>query len=279
MQSMAIFYFSGTGNTWWVAMRIAEQLGVVGVDTSVYSIEALCPARANTVIRQVDAVAFAYPVYGSDIPGPMKMFMGELAPVSHKETLVFCTQWLWSGDGARVATELIGGKGYVVKWAEHFLMPSNLSLPMFPIPLHSNKAAVKNRFLRFSEHRISKLTQKITKGQTFRRGFNSVSQLSGFLQRAPYRRYLENKWGSSITVSKELCVACGLCVRLCPTKNLVMDNGHAVAGHTCAMCLRCYNFCPQTAILYKGRHHNVKHGEPYRGPIQGFDPAVLTRSN
>ena len=37
----------------------------------------------------------------------MKVFMGELSATKSKDTLVFCTQWLWSGDGARITRGLV----------------------------------------------------------------------------------------------------------------------------------------------------------------------------
>ena len=50
----------------------------------------------------------------------------------------------------------------------------------------------------------------------------------------------------------EKCVGCGLCVSLCPTKNLSLRGGKAAAGDRCTMCYRCISRCPQKAITLLG---------------------------
>lgn len=50
----------------------------------------------------------------------------------------------------------------------------------------------------------------------------------------------------------EKCVGCGLCVSLCPTKNLSLRDGKAAAGSQCTMCYRCISHCPQKAITLLG---------------------------
>ena len=48
------------------------------------------------------------------------------------------------------------------------------------------------------------------------------------------------------------CVGCGLCVSLCPTKNLSLRDGKATAEDRCTMCYRCISRCPQKAITLLG---------------------------
>ena len=50
----------------------------------------------------------------------------------------------------------------------------------------------------------------------------------------------------------EKCVGCGLCVSLCPTKNLSLRDGKAAAESQCTMCYRCISHCPQKAITLLG---------------------------
>jgi ferredoxin len=48
-------------------------------------------------------------------------------------------------------------------------------------------------------------------------------------------------------VDKEKCTKCGLCVKICPVKNIKLDN-FPVHGHRCNFCMRCVSWCPQKAI-------------------------------
>lgn len=120
---------------------------------------------ANQVILKSDICGFGYPIYGSDLPEIVKNFISGLETVKNKKAFMFCTQWLWSGDGA-----------------------------------------------------------------------------------AEGRRYLRMK--------------------MCPVNNLVQSDESAEmsALGKCILCVRCYNFCPESAITYHGKSYNADSGIPYRGP-------------
>jgi ferredoxin/flavodoxin len=274
LKSVVIFYFSGTGNTWWVSHTIVRQLSHSGVDTSAHSIEQVSPTEADELIHEADVVAFGYPIYGSDVPLPMKDFLRGLRGIKAKDALVFCTQWLWSGDGARIGATFAEGKGFSVKWGEHFHMPNNLCVA-FPIPIHTNAPTRKAKYLRHSENRASRLTSHMLAGKPFRRGFSFFAELNGLIQRAPYRRFMEHR-RNNISVNKEPCTECGLCTGLCPTGNLVLTDKGIMSKELCVTCMRCYNFCPETAFLFRSKPHKHHHGETYKGPVDGFDPKILT---
>jgi hypothetical protein len=39
--------------------------------------------------------------------------------------------------------------------------------------------------------------------------------------------------------------------------------------------MRCYDFCPEAAITFLGKPHDLKRGIPYRGPEPGFKPESM----
>lgn len=268
-----MFYFSGTGNTHWVANKLSEIMRIRGLVVNVRSVEAVTIAEADELIASADLVCFGYPVYGSDIPLPMKVFMSGLSPVSRKAALVFCTQWLWSGDGARVSEEFIAGKGFVILWAEHLHMPNNLSVP-FIVRIFSDRADKKQKYLLHSEARLRRLTERVLSSVPWRRGFATLSLLGGIMQRKPYRAMMKTMM-DSISVDADRCTSCGLCVELCPVENLSLDDKAVMASARCVTCMRCYNYCPESAIRFRGRGHRHEHGRPYRGPTMEFDPVVM----
>ena len=46
------------------------------------------------------------------------------------------------------------------------------------------------------------------------------------------------------------CISCGLCARGCPMRNIRMVGETPVWGNNCALCLRCYHYCPRNAVAY-----------------------------
>ena len=276
-KNVVLFYFSGTGNTWWVTEEISRHLTEKDFNSRAYSIEEVTPVKAAALIEESSLVGFGYPIHGSDLPQPMKEFIEALPQYPGKDALVFCTQWLWSGDGAFLGASMLKEKGFAVKWGEHFLMPNNVTVSIIRLPYTNNPArlsAVRQR----ASRKINRLVNRITACKTYRHGFNYLAYLLGCMQRVPYRRYY-HKLQNDIDINREVCIDCGECVRLCPVGNLYYAGVEIKTKGNCILCTRCYNFCPVAAVTYMKRPHLPKRGEPYRGPIENFDPSILISPN
>lgn len=274
--SIVIFYFSGTGNTWWLSEELTRRFRDTGAEARAYSIEKILPQEADAMINGCTAAGFGYPIYGSDLPQAMKQFIENLAPVSDKAAFVFCTQWMWSGDGARTGAGFLKKKGFVVRWGEHFLMPLNVCVAVTPFFPYTSDRSKTNMILAKTRPRMERFVKIITSGHPFRRGFDPFSFLLGCFQRVPFRM-LFHRLRNDIGVDSHLCTRCGLCARLCPSGNLLFDGETVSTRGSCILCLRCYNFCPVSAVTYMKRRHNNRRGEPYRGPVENFDPLILSQ--
>ena len=57
--------------------------------------------------------------------------------------------------------------------------------------------------------------------------------------------FLRDKYELDIDTTK--CIKCGLCYKLCPVDNIVMDH-YPEFKDDCQMCMRCLSFCPTQAI-------------------------------
>ncbi|MBA4384071.1 MAG: hypothetical protein C0410_04990, partial [Anaerolinea sp.] len=51
-------------------------------------------------------------------------------------------------------------------------------------------------------------------------------------------------------VNKELCTQCGMCINLCPVRNISMEEGKVKIGDQCQWCFACINWCPKMAIKF-----------------------------
>lgn len=272
-EELVIFYFSGTGNTWWVSEELVSQFTKLDRSARAYSIETLSVDEASKLISNSEIVGFGYPIHGSDLPKPMKSFISQLPSESGKRAFVFCTQWLWSGDGAAVGGTMLHDKGFKIQWGEHFLMPNNVTVSIISLPYtndHSRLAGVLGR----SARRAASLAEGILAGKAFLRGFNQLSFYFGSLQRIPFRKVF-HKLQNDIGIDFSNCIDCGECVRLCPVDNFYYEDRLIKTKGSCIICLRCYNFCPVAAITHMDRPHLHGRGEPYKGPVKDFDPTVL----
>lgn len=64
----------------------------------------------------------------------------------------------------------------------------------------------------------------------------------------------------------EQCIACGWCLKNCPTYNIVMKDGVVQFKGDCLICMRCYNFCPRHDIQMTRYTINNKKYKRYGGP-------------
>lgn len=281
-QTMVLFFFSGTGNTWWCAATFAREAAASGLQVECISLEAVKSNVAHTRIQEADLLGLAYPVYGSDAPEPVHQFVQSLAPVdteaAPQRALVFCTQYLWSGDGAAVGADLLTERGFPVIWTQHILMPNNVCLPIQPKLPFTNDLGRLGGKLRRARTKLRHLAVRVAQGRPLHHGRSLGARLLGRLQREPYRR-LQPTLRTVLAIDHDICIHCGLCLEICPVSNIADFGGSLMMQGQCVFCLRCYNFCPVAAITAAGRHHEQRRGTPYRGPCPNFDPRILRQSH
>ena len=234
---MLILYFSGTGNSKYVAEFFAAHMGA-----ACHSIEE--DLDFSRMISASETIAFCYPIYVSRVPEIMREFVSAYAnELKGKRVIIFCTQHVFSGDGARAFLDLLPRDHIKVQYAEHFLMPNNIS-NLFFYPSTSERKV--NIYAEKTRLKMEKVCQDIKGGRIKKRGFSAGSRALGAIQ-AVFLRPTEKLAKRKIFLSKN-CNFCGLCAKVCPTENLLFAEERITHQHKCTMCYRCVNDCPQKAI-------------------------------
>ena len=270
---ICIFYFSGTGNTKWVADKFVENFSYKGMEAEAHSIEQLSTEQTSQLASKARIVMFAYPIYGSYLPNTMKDFIDNFPEAKlYNEAAVICTQMQFSGDGAWFYHKKLEEKGYTLKWTYHFITPNNVSIRISPLPYTADPLKIKKKLAK-CEKRIEKAVDNINMNAPSLTGNHWVSKALAMFQRPFYKKYIKKPFKSPLKVDMEECVNCMRCIQICPTSNIKLKDGVITFGTDCTLCLRCYNFCPKTAISAYGIKHNKKK-PTYRGP-EGFDPALI----
>lgn len=278
MKNAVIFYFSSTGNTWWCALRIREQLERARYTAEAYSIEQVSARQVSELCSSAELIGIGYPIYGSDLPEPMKRFLDDILPVYRESSgrlFVFVTQLFFSGDGAYIYGRELRRKGWRIFSGVHLLMPNSISVKVFP--LHStNDRTVLDRKLEHAGRRISVFCQRLLSEAPLRQGHLLTSHLLGLLQRPLYRTFF-HRLQDDISIDHERCTGCLRCVRICPVDNLIVEEGMIIPQGHCVICLRCYNYCPVQAVKYMDRSHAPGQESPYIGPVGDFKPELICR--
>ncbi len=163
--------------------------------------------------------------------------------IENKKLIILCTQVCFSGDGACAFTRLIPKIRENVLYAEHFNMPNNIcNFELFPIK--NGEQAQKH--LIAAEKKMDRISKHLAQGIVKKRGFSSFSYILGRVQGA-FWPDVEEKNKSSVKTDED-CIKCGICVKLCPMKNLELNKKGIHQHGNCMLCYRCVNACPEKAI-------------------------------
>lgn len=237
-----IFYFSGTGNSRWVAERLGELLG-----ESVYSIADML-VREDTFTASEDRLGLVFPVYSWGPPAVVLEFIANLYSVCTPKYIFFvCT----CGDDTGKTPELIcrafAKKGWQCNAGFSIIMPNTyISLPGFDV----DSLQVAQKKLKESENRVKEIVEKLSRREQIMDCHEgALPWMKTYIVRPLFTHFLMS--AKPFRVS-DACISCGKCEKVCPLHNVCLVDGKPEWGNHCAMCLACYHHCPKHAIDYAG---------------------------
>jgi flavodoxin/NAD-dependent dihydropyrimidine dehydrogenase PreA subunit len=274
--NITIFYFSGTGNTWWTSLVLKKELEQSGSTVNMYSLENPILKNEEFVeqkIKDSDHIIIGYPIYGSGLPDNMRDFIDHLPHVSdNKKFSTFCTQASSSGDGNIFFKKEIEKKGYKFLQSFQISLTTNFNVAKFPFSMLRPARGKKLETIKAKvSKKLSKMAEKIVRGEQYFEGTRLDQRLLGNIQRYIFQRN-KKKLTQGFKFFKDRCTKCNLCVKTCPTENLFLDLADLDLKRkdNCLLCFRCYNFCPGLAINYGKNIKNPESYKRYPGPIENL---------
>ena len=249
-----IFYFSGTGNSRWVAEELAQKLDEKLVPIS----EAFAKGEYSYSLGEGESVGFVFPTYSWG-PAPVMVDFIKRMELRGYDDDTFCYMVTTCGDDVGLSVE-IGQEalGNIKGCAAYSVqMPNNyILLPGFDVDKKELEEQKKLTAVKRVEHIAHHLKRK-------RYAVDVVEGACAWLKsRVVYpwfKRY--SMTDQKFVVDSARCTRCGACVKNCPMNNVVMNDGELPKWNgVCAMCLACIHRCPVRAIDYaratqkKGRY-------------------------
>ena len=223
-----VFYFTGTGNSLYIAKQIEEK------PVSIPQI-----MKGSHLDFTADQIGIVAPVYGHEVPPMVKDFLKKSSFRTGYFYMIL-TYGNRHGGGAELAHKLCEEGGISVSYINVVLMADNW-LPSFD--MDEQKALDKHvdeqmqvilADLKARKHGISPVTE--ADRQAHQQFLAGISHMPA------------DAWQHLIQVT-DGCIGCGICEKVCPSASIHVINRKAV--HTpgnCQTCLACAHACPQKAI-------------------------------
>lgn len=235
-------YLSGTGNT---KHCIEKLMHLLDETAQAIPIE---KEEAAEGLAQHDFIVLAYPVQLSNAPVMVRDFIKRNSELWRgKKVLCVATMGLFSGDGAGCSARLLKKCGADVVGGLHIQMPNSVC----DVKLLKRSDEKNREIINAADKKIEKWAEKIKQGEFPKDGLYFYDRLAGFICQRLWCYNTTKNYSDKLKISKK-CIGCGLCVSLCPMKNLVIINRKAIAGDRCTMCYRCISSCPLQAITLLG---------------------------
>ncbi|CDI48093.1 EFR1 family ferrodoxin [Clostridium tetani] len=236
-------YFSGTGNTKWIADKFKYYFNMKNIKLDIINIE----EKQDMELSEYNFLVIGTPIYGELHPKIVDTFLNNLPEGNKIKTILYSTQGSKKASALNVIESKIENKDYTVVSKIMFKMTNNFYFSI------GKKASSKeiDEILLSCERKIKNTVNNFIGEKYIKEKANRLRVILSKIASKHFNNYLHNL--SKNLSSSEDCIRCALCLRNCPQNNITFENGHVVFHSKCMMCLRCIYICPTNEIRYKNK--------------------------
>lgn len=270
---IGIFYFTGTGNTAFIAEILKGEFGAEN-PTEIFNIEFFPDGIKHEQLEPFELFVFGAPIYAFNAPKLFIQFLHKLPKTKGKRAFLFLNAGGDALAGLEYPASILRKKDYNLTNQAVFLMPSNVlvenkNLATGEIILNLFGLKYKQNIHQMAEKcrtQIKEVVNQILKGEPTLVHVNSAARLVTFLCR-PMFFYLGCPTFEWFVNADKECTLCNICVKGCPVGNIRIEGGKVKFGSACNMCYRCINICPKQAIRYRWPFGILDNKEQYTFPV------------
>ena len=239
---IAIYYFSGTGNTEIVCKRWAEEAKKHNIECDLFKVEEVKDEKVD--VSNYDKVGIAYPIHAFNAPKVLWKFTTKIAKLADKKPAFII---MVSGEYMNLnhssdykVARILKRRNILIESEYHYLMPYSF------IFKHTDYMA----------YRMKKTMEGLLPLDLDRFLNGEETHMKRFFLDRPFAFILRIQWwggrfnGLFYKVKKNECIKCMKCIQDCPAKNISYNEEKQKFhfGYQCLMCQRCIMYCPKHAI-------------------------------
>jgi MinD superfamily P-loop ATPase containing an inserted ferredoxin domain len=250
---MKILYFTGTGNSLFVAKSF---------DAELFSIPQM--EQQGTYEFSDDSVGLVFPCYMFDVPPVVKEFLRKAKIDAEYKFAIFTY-------GGTMMSAPYRMKKFLSKIGTEFNYINGVEMVDNYIPMFEQSEQIEKLPSKDVNGNLKKILEDVENRVWYFPLPKVKDQISvGMMQ--PFKRVIMGKKFSRRFKISEGCNQCGTCARVCPSGNISVGD-HVQFHDRCETCLACIHLCPQNAI------HLKKEKSSARSMNTNVSLAEIIRSN
>lgn len=231
-----IFYFSGTGNSQYVA----KVLGAATKEAVVNITRDEMEKELEYNLKEGENLGFVFPIYWWGMPVLVEEFVRKMKVKLGVDNYIYgvSTYGLQPHNGLKDLEKLLVKKGmyldatYEVKMVDNYVVGYDIAGKEKQEVIYSQaRIKIDSIIHDVAERQHSKIGDII--GTTIKPIVHSV--------------YKHTDHRKKFYVTED-CTGCGYCAKNCPCQAIVMENNKPVWKENCSFCLKCIHSCPKQAV-------------------------------
>lgn len=233
-----ILCFSGTGNSRFIAERIADEL-----HDEITDLNKKIKENDNSPINTGCNVVIVTPTYAWRIPRIVTDWLLRTELISAERIWFVMNCGSEIGNAAKYNRILADTKQLCYMGTAGIVMPENY-IAMFNAP----QIEEARKIVEDAKGRIEDSIACIKEERAFPIPRNNIYDkfMSGAVNPIFYKLIVK----ADAFRTTEACTGCGSCADRCPTNNIKLINRKPVWGDKCTHCMACICYCPNEAIEY-----------------------------
>jgi len=246
-----IFYFSGTGNSLYVAQKLHENEGGELINIA----DAINQKHFKYNFTEEEKIGIIFPVYFFGLPPIVSKFIGQLIIENDAKpfiyTVITCAGGIGNAD--KILVKQLKQRNIQLNSAFSVKMPRNY------VMMYDVGNEKQNLTLQDAEKQIEKIAGLL---KADKKG-NFVSDRRLAILTPLLYKFYEIRRKTKNFYATDACSSCGLCEEICPSKAIQITSGKPKwIKEKCNHCSACINRCPSKAIQYgnstknRGRYVN-----------------------
>lgn len=239
-----ILYFTGTGNSKYVANALGHRL-----NDEVVSLNTIIKYKRTARFRSDKAFVIVAPIYAWRLPRVVEDLLKETEFIGNKNVYFVGTMVSQSGNCDKYCKKICEKIGVVFKGFCGVPMPNNYVVS----DVMPDEKKVKE-VLSAARPILDEIAHKIENEENIEKSDKTPVAwiLSGVVNSA-FNKFMVS---SKDFVVSDKCISCCKCAKYCPVNNINIVDGKPTFGDKCINCYSCIHHCPMEAINIKGKTEN-----------------------